>query len=336
MNRGEGALHLRASPPTTKEKPLISTPALVAPSAGAAFEARTVEHRDLRATTCSSTSCSPASATATSTRPARSGAARSSPWCPATRSPASSSAVGAGVTKYKVGDRVGVGCMVDSCGECEFCKDGDEQYCSRAPSDLQRQGLRRRADQGRLRPAGRRRRAIRRQHPGRLELDVAAPLLCAGITTYRRSSAERRTGQARRRHRPRRARPHGREARRGDGRRGQRAAAAPTPRRTTARPSARSTTTPPRTSRPSRACAGSFDLILDTVARTCRCRPTSACCARSASSRTSAPPGNYDFAAVRPRRRQPRRGRLDDRRHPRDRGDARLLRRARHRRRRSR
>src|SRR3546814_638351 len=37
------------------------------------------------------------------------------------------SAVGAGVTRHKVGDRVGVGCMVDSCGECEFCKDGQEQ-----------------------------------------------------------------------------------------------------------------------------------------------------------------------------------------------------------------
>src|ERR1700710_313879 len=38
-------------------------------------------------------------------------------------------AVGPGVTKFKVGDRVGVGCMVDSCGECESCKAGLEQYC---------------------------------------------------------------------------------------------------------------------------------------------------------------------------------------------------------------
>jgi uncharacterized zinc-type alcohol dehydrogenase-like protein len=40
------------------------------------------------------------------------------------------SAVGSSVTKYKVGDRVGVGCMVDSCGECEACRDGDENYCT--------------------------------------------------------------------------------------------------------------------------------------------------------------------------------------------------------------
>src|SRR3954471_19865516 len=38
--------------------------------------------------------------------------------------------VGAEVTKHAVGDRVGVGCMVDSCGECEACADGDENYCT--------------------------------------------------------------------------------------------------------------------------------------------------------------------------------------------------------------
>eukprot|EP00802_Teleaulax_amphioxeia_P015856 Tamp_15956.p1 GENE.Tamp_15956~~Tamp_15956.p1 ORF type:complete len:419 (+),score=89.38 Tamp_15956:179-1435(+) len=39
-------------------------------------------------------------------------------------------AVGASVTKYKVGDRVGVGCFVDSCRSCSSCKDGFEQYCT--------------------------------------------------------------------------------------------------------------------------------------------------------------------------------------------------------------
>jgi uncharacterized zinc-type alcohol dehydrogenase-like protein len=37
--------------------------------------------------------------------------------------------VGAQVTKYAIGDRVGVGCMVNSCRECENCLKGDEQYC---------------------------------------------------------------------------------------------------------------------------------------------------------------------------------------------------------------
>lgn len=38
------------------------------------------------------------------------------------------SAVGDKVTKFKVGDRAGVGCMVDSCRECTSCKKGVEQY----------------------------------------------------------------------------------------------------------------------------------------------------------------------------------------------------------------
>ena len=39
--------------------------------------------------------------------------------------------VGKKVTKCKVGDRVGVGCMVDSCLQCVYCKEGDEQYCEK-------------------------------------------------------------------------------------------------------------------------------------------------------------------------------------------------------------
>ena len=35
------------------------------------------------------------------------------------------------VTRFKIGDRVGVGCMVDSCKECNSCKDGLEQYCEK-------------------------------------------------------------------------------------------------------------------------------------------------------------------------------------------------------------
>lgn len=40
-------------------------------------------------------------------------------------------AVGAEVTKFAVGDRVGVGCFVDSCGECEYCLSGEEQFCTK-------------------------------------------------------------------------------------------------------------------------------------------------------------------------------------------------------------
>lgn len=41
------------------------------------------------------------------------------------------SEIGSEVTKHKVGDRVGVGRMVNSCGECEYCVRGDEQYCGK-------------------------------------------------------------------------------------------------------------------------------------------------------------------------------------------------------------
>ena len=37
----------------------------------------------------------------------------------------------AGVTKVNVGDIVGVGCMVDSCLECEYCTKDEEQYCAK-------------------------------------------------------------------------------------------------------------------------------------------------------------------------------------------------------------
>ena len=40
-------------------------------------------------------------------------------------------AVGSAVTKFKVGDQIGVGCMVDSCGACKMCADGEEQKCKK-------------------------------------------------------------------------------------------------------------------------------------------------------------------------------------------------------------
>ncbi|MFJ3649998.1 NAD(P)-dependent alcohol dehydrogenase [Streptomyces murinus] len=93
--------------------------------------------------------------------------------------------VGSGVTKYAVGDRVGVGCMVDSCRECDNCKAGLQQYCDRGPTwtynDTGRDGT----------PTygGYSENVVVDENyvvriPEGLSLDVAAPLLCAGITTY--------------------------------------------------------------------------------------------------------------------------------------------------------
>lgn len=93
--------------------------------------------------------------------------------------------VGAEVTKYAVGDRVGVGCMVNSCRECENCARGEEQYC--LAGNTQTYGSRDR--DGTVTRGGYSQQVVVDQDfvlriPDGLELDVAAPLLCAGITTY--------------------------------------------------------------------------------------------------------------------------------------------------------
>lgn len=95
-------------------------------------------------------------------------------------------AVGSGVTKWKVGDLVGVGCMVDSCRECQPCKDGLEQYCDAGNTGTyggteKQTGL---PTQG-----GYSTQIVVDQDfvlrvPENLDPAAVAPLLCAGITTW--------------------------------------------------------------------------------------------------------------------------------------------------------
>jgi uncharacterized zinc-type alcohol dehydrogenase-like protein len=94
--------------------------------------------------------------------------------------------VGSEVTKYKVGDRVGVGCFVDSCRECENCKAGDEQYCNNPGmigtyNAVGRDGN---PTQGGYSDAIVVDENYVLRIPDSIPLDKAAPLLCAGITTY--------------------------------------------------------------------------------------------------------------------------------------------------------
>ncbi|MCZ4119765.1 NAD(P)-dependent alcohol dehydrogenase [Streptomyces sp. H39-S7] len=93
--------------------------------------------------------------------------------------------VGPGVTKYAVGDRVGVGCFVDSCRECENCLAGDEQYCLKGGTGTYNATGR----DGEPTYGGYSTHVVVDEHfvlgiPEGLGLDVAAPLLCAGITLY--------------------------------------------------------------------------------------------------------------------------------------------------------
>lgn len=98
-------------------------------------------------------------------------------------------AVGSAVTRHKIGDRVGVGCMVDSCGVCEPCLQEEEQYClrgavmtynGRVPEEVQRGGYT---------LGGYSTQIVVTENfvlgiPEGIDLSVAAPLLCAGITVY--------------------------------------------------------------------------------------------------------------------------------------------------------
>jgi uncharacterized zinc-type alcohol dehydrogenase-like protein len=95
------------------------------------------------------------------------------------------SEVGPGVTKYAVGDRVGVGCMVDSCRECDNCKAGLEQYCT-GGNVMTYNAV---GKDGEVTHGGYSQKVVVDEDfvvriPDALSLDVAAPLLCAGITTY--------------------------------------------------------------------------------------------------------------------------------------------------------
>lgn len=92
---------------------------------------------------------------------------------------------GAEVTRYAVGDRVGVGCFVDSCRECEYCLRGDEHYCTEGSTETYN-GLDR---SGEPTYGGYSTHVVVNERyalriPDGIELAAAAPLLCAGITTY--------------------------------------------------------------------------------------------------------------------------------------------------------
>jgi alcohol dehydrogenase (NADP+) len=93
--------------------------------------------------------------------------------------------VGSEVTKHKVGDQVGVGCMVDSCRECSSCRAGIEQYCKPGATFTYNSiGKDGRSTQGGYSEAI----VVDENYvvriPDSLALDKAAPLLCAGITLF--------------------------------------------------------------------------------------------------------------------------------------------------------
>ena len=106
---------------------------------------------------------------------------------------------GDAVTKHKVGDIVGVGCMIDSCGACEPCRSGEENYCEGPNSWLatyngpmvpakmapdETNHYRRDNTFGGYSGAVVVREDFVLKIPAGLRPEVAAPILCAGVTTY--------------------------------------------------------------------------------------------------------------------------------------------------------
>lgn len=95
-------------------------------------------------------------------------------------------AVGPIVTRYKVGDRVGVGCLVDSCRTCQYCKSGHEQFCVEMATFTYSAPDR---QTGEITKGGYSEHIVVREEfvckvPDEIDFAHAAPLLCAGITTY--------------------------------------------------------------------------------------------------------------------------------------------------------
>ncbi len=93
--------------------------------------------------------------------------------------------VGSEVTKFAIGDKVGVGCMVDSCKNCEYCDQGLEQFCVNGNV-----GTYNSIGVDGLPTAGGYSQGITVEErfvcriPDAIPFEKAAPLLCAGVTTY--------------------------------------------------------------------------------------------------------------------------------------------------------
>ena len=163
----------------------LTVPALLAPTPGAPFERGTIERRELGehdvlidiayAGICHS-----------DIHQAREEWGKGIfPMVPGHEIAGVVSAVGSGVTKHAVGDRAGVGCFVDSCRECEMCLAGQEQFCTKGNVGTYNG----RQYTGENTYGGYSTQIVVDENyvlriPEGIALDVAAPLLCAGITLY--------------------------------------------------------------------------------------------------------------------------------------------------------
>lgn len=94
--------------------------------------------------------------------------------------------VGSNVTKFKVGDLAGIGCIIDSCRQCEHCHDGEEQFCEKGWTVVFNSPD---TKHGGVTYGGFSESIVVDENyvvhiPETLDLPSAAPILCAGITVY--------------------------------------------------------------------------------------------------------------------------------------------------------
>jgi uncharacterized zinc-type alcohol dehydrogenase-like protein len=164
---------------------MTTTPALAVPSAGAPFATTTVERRDLGPDDVSIDIAFAGICHSDIHTVREEWGSVPFPLTPGHEIAGTVAAVGHAVTGFAVGDRVGVGCMVNSCGDCAQCRDGHENFCERktvwtyGDTDVD----------GTVTQGGYSRNIVVNEGfvlriPGSIGLDVAAPLLCAGITVY--------------------------------------------------------------------------------------------------------------------------------------------------------
>ncbi len=169
----------------------ITIPALITPSAGKPFERGTIERRDVGANDVL-IDIAYAGICHSDIHQARAEwGAGIFPMVPGHEIAGIVREIGSDVTKHAVGDRVGIGCFVDSCRECENCLAGEEQFCANGMVATYN-GRYYAGDgdfDGTPTYGGYSTQIVADEKyvlhiPDGIPLDAAAPLLCAGITTY--------------------------------------------------------------------------------------------------------------------------------------------------------
>jgi uncharacterized zinc-type alcohol dehydrogenase-like protein len=162
-----------------------TVPALLAPSPAAAFERGTIERRDLGPHDVAIDIAYAGICHSDIHQAREEWGSGIFPMVPGHEIAGVVSAVGTEVSRHRVGDRVGIGCFVDSCRECENCLAGEEQFCLKGNVATYNG----RDYSGEPTHGGYSTSIVADERyvlriPDSLGLDVAAPLLCAGITTY--------------------------------------------------------------------------------------------------------------------------------------------------------